>query len=111
MRFRKYIESERNKRIAHIDLHAQLERQPLGAFPEGADQQFLEDLQEFVTIANQYLNPGVHLSITVPDSDTFKLVRALEKSVVFDAVPNATRANGPPLFSIMRQNHHNTIRE
>lgn len=82
MSFRKYIEPE--KRIAHIDRDAQLVGQSLGGFPESADQQFLQDLQEFVGIANRYLNPGVHLSITVPDNDTFKLVRALEKSVVFD---------------------------
>lgn len=84
MSFREYIEPERSKRIAHIDRDAQLIRQSLGGFPEGADQQFLEDLQEFVTTANLYLNPEDHRSITVQDSDTFKLVRALEKSVVFD---------------------------
>jgi hypothetical protein len=84
MSFRRYIEPERSKRIAHIDRDAQLIGQSLGGFPEGADQQFLEDLQEFVAVANRYLSPEVHLSIAVPDSDTFKLVRALEKSVVFD---------------------------
>ncbi|MGB6177164.1 MAG: hypothetical protein WBF43_12705 [Methylocella sp.] len=82
--FRKYIEPERSKRIAHIDRDAQLKGQSLGGFPEGTDLQFLEDLQEFVAIANRYFNPGVHVSITVPGNDTFKLIRALEKSVVFD---------------------------
>jgi hypothetical protein len=84
MGFREYIEPERSKRIAHNDRDAQLIGQSLGGFPEGADQKFLEDLQEFAALANQYLSPGDHLSINVPDSDTFKLVRALEKSVVFD---------------------------
>jgi hypothetical protein len=84
MGFREYIKPERSKRIAHIDRDAQLIGQSLGGFPEGADQQFLEDLKEFAALANQYLSPGDHLSINVPDSDTFKLVRALEKSVVFD---------------------------
>jgi hypothetical protein len=86
MSFRKYIEPARSKRVAHIDLHAQLiQRQSLGGFPEGADEEFLEDLQEFVQTANEYFNPGDHLSITVAmGNDTYKLVRALEKSVVFD---------------------------
>jgi hypothetical protein len=86
MGFRKYIEPARSKRVAHIDLHSQLtQRESLGGFPKDADKRFLQDLQEFASIAYGHLHPGEHFSITVAMStDTHKLVRALEKSAVFD---------------------------
>jgi hypothetical protein len=107
MSFRKYIEPARSKRVAHIDLHAQLiQRQSLGGFPEGADEEFLEDLQEFVQTANEYFNPGDHLPITVAMllwAMTLTSWSERWKNPWFStAVPNATKANGLPLFSITR---------
>ena len=84
--FRKYIEPARSKRVAHIDLHSQLvQRASLGGFPKNAEKQFLRDLQTFVDIAYGYVSKGDPLPITVAMStDTDNLVRALEKSVIFD---------------------------
>jgi DNA-binding transcriptional regulator YiaG len=84
--FRQYIEPARSKRIAHVDLSAQVERWGnLGAFPKGADTEFLLDLQSFVNIAFGHFNGGQGRPIAITMStDTHQLVKALEKSVVFD---------------------------
>ncbi len=86
MDFRAQIEDARSKRIAHVDLSAQIETtQNLGAFPKGADRKFLQYLQEFINIAYGHLNDGHSRPINVAMStDTHQLVRALEKSVIFD---------------------------
>jgi hypothetical protein len=86
MSFRQLIEPARSKRIAHMDLSAQVERRPnLGSFPPGAEIQFLQDLQWFIDIAYGHLNAGDHRPIAVAlSTDTHQLVRALEKSVLFD---------------------------
>ncbi|MGH9675587.1 MAG: hypothetical protein ACRD36_00680 [Candidatus Acidiferrum sp.] len=85
-KFRQYIEPARSKRIAHVDFSAQIEQWGnLGAFPKGADKQFLQDLQTFVNIAYGHFHDGAHCSIEVAMStDTHQLVRALEKAVIFD---------------------------
>ena len=84
--FRQLIEPARSKRIAHVDLPAQVDQwDNLGSFPRGAEIQFLQDLQTFIDIAYGHLNKGDHRPIAVAMStDTHQLVRALEKSVVFD---------------------------
>jgi len=84
--FRRYIEPARSKRIAHVDLSAQIERlENLGAFPKGADTQFLQDLQTFIDIAYGHFHNGGYSPIAVAMStDSHQLVRALEKSVIFD---------------------------
>lgn len=86
MAFRQLIEPARSKRIAHVDLPAQIERWGnLGAFPAGAEVAFLQDLQTFINIAYCELHDGDHRPIAVAMStDAHQLVRALEKSVVFD---------------------------
>jgi transcriptional regulator with XRE-family HTH domain len=85
-KFRQAIESARSKRIAHVDLPAQVERWgSLGDFPKGAEIQFLQDLQIFVNIAYGHLQGGSSRPIRVAMStDTHELIRALVKSVVFD---------------------------
>jgi hypothetical protein len=53
--------------------------------PKGADTQFLQDLQTFINIAYGHFHDGDHWPIAVAMStDTHQLIRALEKSVVFD---------------------------
>jgi hypothetical protein len=96
--FRKRIEPARSKRIAHVDLPAQLERwDNLGAFPEGAEKQFLQDLQDFIDIAYGHFHAGRDRPIVAAmNTDSHQLIRALGKSVVFDRCPNcdeAQRAN------------------
>jgi hypothetical protein len=86
MSFRQMIEPAQSKRIAHMDLPAQIEQwDSLGSFPRGAEVQFLLDLQSFIDIAYGHFNEGGYRPIAVAMStDTHQLVRALEKSVVFD---------------------------
>ena len=86
MEFRAHIEEGRSKRIAHIDLRAQMEQlESLGGFPKGADSQFIRDLQDFVDIAYGHLTDGDHISLHVAMSDdVYLLVRALEKSALYD---------------------------
>ncbi len=86
MEFRRYIEPARSKWHAHFDLSARFNRfRELGNFPEGADKQFLQDLQTFVDIAFGHFNNGAPCPIDVGMStDTHELIRALEKSVIFD---------------------------
>jgi hypothetical protein len=92
MAFRTHIEIARSKRIAHVDVSTQLERiEPLGEFPAGADKLFLQDLQNFINIAYGYLHEGAPRPIDVAMStDTYRLIKALEKSVVFDQCPNCS---------------------
>jgi len=86
MAFRRYVEPARSKLLAHVDVSAQFKRlEDLGKFPKGADSQFLQDLQTFVNIAYGHFYDGAPHPIDVAMStDTHKLIRALEKSVVFD---------------------------
>jgi hypothetical protein len=95
MSFRALIEPARSKRIAHMDLPAQIERwDNLGAFPRGSEVQFLQDLQTFVDIAYGHLHDGRDCPIVVAMStDTHLLIRALEKSIVFDRCPKCTSAD------------------
>jgi hypothetical protein len=83
--FRKYVEPARSKRIAHLDLRAQMEeRGPLGSFPVGADEQFFKDLEAFLTIAHQAVNGGPFLLSIGGASDTYQLIQALVKAKLFD---------------------------
>jgi hypothetical protein len=85
MSFRKYVEPARSKRIAHIDLRAQMEqRDPLGAFPPGADELFFKDLEEFLTIAHHAVNDGPFMLSIGGSTDTHQLIRALVKATLFD---------------------------
>lgn len=93
MAFRKYITPARSKRVAHIDLAAQVERpEALGEFPQGADKQFLQDLQSFIDIAYRHLHNGAPRPIDVAmATDTHRLVKALKKSAIYDRCPKCTK--------------------
>jgi hypothetical protein len=85
MSFREYVEPARNKRIAHMDLRSQMEKEkPLGAFPPGADIQFFKDLEEFLTVAYHAVNGGPFLLSIGGGNDTHQLFRALVKATLFD---------------------------
>ncbi len=90
--FRQKIEPARSKRIAHVDFTAQIERWPnLGKFPKGEDCAFLRDLQEFVNVAYGHFHNGESCSIVVAMStDTYKLVRALQQSELYDDCQKCT---------------------
>jgi hypothetical protein len=83
--FRKFVETARSKRIAHLDLRAQMEEKgPLGNFPIGADERFFNDLEEFLTTAHQAVNGGPFLLSIGGASDTYQLIQALVKAKLFD---------------------------
>ena len=87
MQFRRYVKPARNRRLAHADLRAELDKVTLGAFPTGADRQFLKDLEEFLTIANEHLG-GTAVSLSIGMShDVHALERALVKSRIYDICP------------------------
>jgi hypothetical protein len=90
MQFRALIEAARNKRLAHADLRAELDKVTLGKFPAGADRQFLEDLEEFLSIAHEHLGAtAASLSIGM-SHDAHALVRALVKSRIYDTCAKCT---------------------
>lgn len=86
MAFRASVEGARNKRLAHVDLEAQLNQlAALGGFAVGSDRQFLEDLQEFVDIAHRHLCDAPRPIRAGAATDTHQLIRALRKSDLYDA--------------------------
>jgi hypothetical protein len=50
--FAELIRDARNKLLAHIDLQVALDDTVLGAFPDNADEQYFERLQQFVDLIN-----------------------------------------------------------
>jgi hypothetical protein len=84
MQFRKYNEPAISKRGAHIDLKSEIEQLTLGGFPEGADKQFLMDLEEFLSIAYQHVRMPLSLRLPVANG-AHQLVGRLLKSRLYDA--------------------------
>jgi HEPN superfamily AbiU2-like protein len=84
MAFRKFVLPARSKRIAHADLQAQINRQPLGAYPVGADDQFFRDLEKFLNTAFREITGGAFLLSAGPRTDTHRLIEALRKAELFD---------------------------
>jgi len=84
MKFRKFVEPARSRRIAHMDLRAQMEKETLGAFPAGADEEFLTDLAEFLNTAFQETT-GAPFALPVGGlPDAHPLISALTKAELFD---------------------------
>jgi hypothetical protein len=86
MSFRQCIEPARSRRVVHVDISAQIEQlENLGEFLKGTDKKFLQDLQTFVNIAyGHFYNGAPHPIDVAMSTDTHQLIRALEKSVIFD---------------------------
>ena len=86
MRFRAKIEQARSKRIAHTDLHSQIERRDaMGTFDKGEDAQFFLDLQSFYDVAYRHVFSASAPPIAAGGStDTYKVIRAIEKATLFD---------------------------
>ena len=83
MKFRKFVEPARSRRIAHMDLRGQMEKETLGAFPAGADKLFFRDLAEFLNTLQETTGEPLALPLGVfPDADP--LISALTKAELFD---------------------------
>lgn len=95
MAFRAQIIGYRTKRGAHLDLDVHtLNPRTLGAFPQGADDKFLRDLEEFLQVAMEHLDPNEHVTLQIAMSeDVDSLVLALARSVAFDQCPTCSRGS------------------
>jgi hypothetical protein len=95
MNFRGHVKEYRTKRGAHLDLEAHKSNaRALGAFPQGADDNFLRDLQEFLQVAMAHVDPNEHVTLQIAMSeDVHRLALALAKSVGFDQCPTCPRGN------------------
>jgi hypothetical protein len=89
MAFRAKLEPARSKRIAHTDLHSQLNRpDAMGRFDKGEDARFFLDLQSFYDVAYRHVFNGSAPPIAVGGSiDTYKVIRAVKKAILYDRCP------------------------
>src|SRR5262249_18471859 len=80
MDFRKKLNPARNKRVAHTDLHSQVNRlEAMGCFDKGEDAKFFADLQSFFDAAYRHVHGGSAPPIRVGGStDSHKVIRAIE---------------------------------
>jgi hypothetical protein len=92
MAFRKKLNPARNKRIAHIDLHSQINRiEAMGRFEKGEDAKFFIDLQSFFDVAYRHVHAAFAPPIRVGGStDTHKVLRAIEKATLYDRCHRCT---------------------
>jgi hypothetical protein len=86
MAFRAKIEPARSKRVAHTDLHSQINRlEAMGTFNKGEDAKFFADLQSFFDVAYRHVFSASPPPITVGGStDTHKVFRAIVKAALYD---------------------------
>jgi len=94
MVFRDKVKAARNKRIAHADLHSQVQHlEAMGTFDMGEDVKFFEDLENFVQVAFRHVQGDPVPTIQVGAStDTYKVIRAVEKAILYDRCPRCTAA-------------------
>jgi hypothetical protein len=86
MTFRAKLEPARSKRIAHTDLHSQLNQaDAMGRFNKGEDAKFFIDLQSFYDVAYRHVFNASAPPIAVGFStDTHKVFRAVKKAILYD---------------------------
>ncbi|HZR76881.1 hypothetical protein [Bradyrhizobium sp.] len=84
--FRAKLEPARSKRIAHTDLHSQVNRlDAMGRFDKGEDAKFFVDLQAFFDVAYRHVFNDRAPPIAVGGStDTHMVIRAVKKATLFD---------------------------
>ena len=95
MTFRAKLEPARSKRIAHTDLHSQLNRlDAMGCFNKGEDAKFFLDLQDFYDVAYRHVFNASAPAIAVGAStDTYKVIRAVEKATLYDQCHRCTEGD------------------
>ena len=86
MAFRKLLNPARNKRIAHIDLHSQINRlDAMGRFDQGEDAKFFLNLQSFFDVAHRCIHGDTAPPIAVAMStDTYKVIRAIGEAMLYE---------------------------
>lgn len=82
--FRNHIKPARNKLLAHIDKKAFMAEIPLGKFPDGLDEVFLDALDEICSIAHEVcFGKILPQMIMAEPGDVISFKRALENAVAF----------------------------
>jgi AbiU2 len=86
MAFRTKVQPARSKRIAHTDLHSQINRlEAMGKFNKGEDVKFFADLQSFFDVAYRHVFGASAPAIAAAAStDTHKVFRAIVKATLYD---------------------------
>ena len=82
--FRNHIIPARHKILSHSDLKTYIEKDSLGAFPEGEDKVFWDNLQNFVDVAYRHYFGEPYPIEAISEYDAEALVDALKKSVDYD---------------------------
>ncbi len=73
-----HLKPARNKLLAHIDLPTAMSGVVLGAFPEGDDARYFDNLQQFVNVAHENTLGGPHpLHVSMDCNDAHVFVEAL----------------------------------
>lgn len=83
-RFRDYIIPARHKILSHSDLNTTTDGNTLGAFPEGEEKKFWNNLQEFVNTAYGHLFGGIFPIESTSVGDVDELIEALKKAIDYD---------------------------
>ena len=92
--FKQYIQPARHKLLAHTDKKTFLSGQVLGAFPKGADEEFLDVLEEICNIAHRAcFNVIYGKMLPNPSGDVNNLIRALENSLAFKRLLSESSGN------------------
>jgi hypothetical protein len=92
MDFREKLEPARNKRIAHIDLHSQVNRlEAMGTFKKGTDAEFFLNLQDFFDVAYRHIHGRSAPPIAVGGStDSHRVIGAIKKATLYDRCQRCT---------------------
>ena len=108
--FRSYIKCARNKLLAHLDRTAVLSGKPLGAFPEGKDEDFFDALQTICDITHKACFDTIYgymSSITLGGGDVINLRKTLECAVAFKkALSEGSGQNKTWLYSCLEKARH-----
>jgi hypothetical protein len=101
MAFRAKVEPARSKRIAHTDLHSQMNRLgAMGTFNKGEDAKFFADLQSFFDVAYRHVFAASAPS-AVRQIPTWSFA-PLKKQPSTIAATDARRFSEQMMFSISR---------
>ena len=103
--FRDHILEARNKLLAHLDKEAFLSQKPLGQFPEGEDEVFLETLEEICNVAHEACFGRIFgKMVPAEQGDVINLKRTLVAAAAFDQL--LADSKGPEkkrLFSYLQK--------
>lgn len=85
MKFRNYIIEARHKILSHNDLIATVDRSTLGAFPEGEEKEFWNNLQDFVNNIYSYFFGSIYPIESITEAGVDELIESLKKAIDYDA--------------------------